>query len=123
MFGPSTRTRLPQICSDPELLHEEIRDKDWQNTIRGKEYADLRRKLKNQQSKSVTQCCSENQQTFSQLYQPEPQVVTQREQGKVTVCDKQGKETTRYYCFFKPYLNPNEPSSKTVNESATWLEQ
>ena len=78
MFGRSTRTRLPQICSDPELLHEEIRDRDWQNTIRGKEYADLRRKLKNQQSKSVTQCCSENQQTFSQLYQPEPKVVTQR---------------------------------------------
>ena len=46
MFGQSTRTRLPQICSDPEFLHEEIRDRDWQNTIRGKEYADLRRQAK-----------------------------------------------------------------------------
>ena len=40
------RTRLPQICRDPELLHEEIRDRNWQSKIRGKEYADLRRQAK-----------------------------------------------------------------------------
>ena len=46
MYGRSTRTRLPQICPDPEFLHEEIRDRGWQSKIRGKEYADLRRQAK-----------------------------------------------------------------------------
>ena len=99
-----------------------IRDRNWRSKIRGKEYADLRRKIKNQHSKSVTQCWLENQQTFFLLPTRAP-VVTQREQEKVAVCDKQGKETTRNSCFFKLYLNTNEPSSKTVNENATWLEQ
>ena len=46
MFGRSMRTRLPQICPNPELVHEEIRYRDWQSKIRGKEYADLRRQTK-----------------------------------------------------------------------------
>ena len=28
MLRRSMRTRLPQICRDPELLHEEIRDRN-----------------------------------------------------------------------------------------------
>ena len=28
MLSRSMRTRLPQICPDPELLHEEIRDRN-----------------------------------------------------------------------------------------------
>ena len=46
MFGRSMRTRLPQIHRDPEFLHKEIRGRNRQSKIRGKEYADLRRQAK-----------------------------------------------------------------------------
>ena len=80
MFGLSMRTKLLQICRDPEFLHEEIRDRDWQSKIRGKEYADSRRQAKESKIEVGDSVLVRNEKTnkLSPNFQPVPQVVTKR---------------------------------------------
>ena len=54
---------------------------------------------------------------LSPNFRPVAKVITQKEQGNMTVRDDQRKESTRNSSFFKPYLNPYEPSLKTVNKN------
>ena len=46
MFGREVRTKLPalQLSRAEHKLMEEIRDRDWTNKMKGKEYVDKRRR-------------------------------------------------------------------------------
>ena len=44
MFGREMRTKLPELRREiVEVPREEVRDHDWSNKLKGKDYADARR--------------------------------------------------------------------------------
>ena len=43
MFGRELKTKLPELCPNKSVLDEGIRDRDWNQKLAGKVYADKRR--------------------------------------------------------------------------------
>ena len=46
MFGREMRTKLPELRVDKSVLDEKVRDRDWEQKLKGKMYADQKVKAK-----------------------------------------------------------------------------
>ena len=120
------RTKLPAIdfSQAEHPLMKEIRDRDWTNKIKGKEYADKRRRATTYDfeigDKALLKQNKVNK--LSSHFNPEPFKVEEKGKGQVTVRNKQGVDITRSMGHAKQYFEPAQelpeyPTSNTTDNA------
>ena len=86
MFGREMRTKLPELRANKSVLDEKVRDRDWEQKLRGKIYADQKVKAKSSDV-SVGQSVLLKSSDTGKLS-------TKFESDTYTVGNKQGSEVT-----------------------------
>ena len=126
MFGREMRTKLPALdfSQAEHQLMEEIRDRDWTNKIKGKEYADKRRRATTSDFEIGDEVLLKQNKAnkLSSHFNPEPCKVVKKGKGQVTVRNKQGVDITRSTGHAKRYFEPAEehpeyPTSNTTDNA------
>ena len=86
MFGREMRNKMPDIKRRSNS-DEEVRDKDWRNKIKGKEYADARRRAAPNPlavgDKVLVK--ADKKDKLTPTFEPSPQTVVARQGGEVVV--------------------------------------
>ena len=105
MFGREMRTKLPELRVDKTLRDEGVRDKDWEQKLRGKVYVDQKVRAK-PSDVSVGQSVllkSSDTGKLATKFESEPYKVVNKQGSEVTVQSKEGVEYKRNSSFVKPY--------------------
>ena len=109
MFGKEIRTKLPELRRDKVMLNEEIRDRDWQNKVSQKVYADLKHGAKENDIVPGDQVLLKN---IKANFESEPYMVKAKEGHELTLQSRYGNEYRRNSSFVKPY-QPVQESTTT----------
>ena len=124
MFGREMCTKLPEIKREVQIGSEEVRERDWENKIKGKIYADGKRKANSSEVETGDQVLLKNQKTnkLSPNFCPEPFEVVNKDGGEVTVRSEQGVETKRNVALVRKYKsdkNVNTTEDDDIAENAS----
>ena len=113
MFGREMKSKLPELRRENvDVSLEEVRDRDWSNKLKGKEYADFKRGAV---SKSISVgdlvlLRAEKTNKLSSNFRPDPFKVIQKTGNEVTVRNDAGAEYKRNTTFVKKYYQQQDES-------------
>lgn len=109
MFGREMKSKLPEIRREQRITDEAIRDHDWESKLRGKTYADDRRKAAKDTLDVGDKVLLRARKTdkMSTNFEDKMYKVVEREGGEVTVRDDDGREVRRNTTHFRR-LNEEE---------------
>ena len=110
MFGREMRTKLPDLKREVQTTDAEVREKVWENKIKGTKYADEKRRAKNSGIESGDQVLLKIQKTnkLSPNVHPDPLVIVKKDEGEVIQRSNQGVEIKRNASFARKYNTVNE---------------
>ena len=104
MYGREMRTKLPDLCREQTVLVEATHDKDWANKLKGKAYADIKRRA---QESSIEVCDQVlvrapklNKLSFN--FVPVPRTVIAKHGGELTI-ERDGASLRCHTSYRKPY--------------------
>ena len=112
MFGREMTTKIPEWREGPKIADEQVRDRDWENKLKAKAYADENRQAVVQPLKTGDKVLVKQprQDKMTTNFSPEPYEITNENKGKdsMTVRNEQGQELERHKSFLKRYEQPLE---------------
>ena len=118
MFNREMKTKLPDLRRETKL-DEEMKDRDWENKMKGKLYADARRGATPNPlavgDKVLVKAQKANKLTPN--FVPTPQKVVGREGSEVTIESDKGVQLKRHLTAVKEFEEPVE--LELANGSAT----
>ena len=121
MFGRELRTKLPELRSDKSILDESIRDRDWNQKLAGKMYADKQRHAANNTVSPGDKVLLKNTKLPGKLapnFEPKPYTVQTKEGKELTLKSPEGAVQRRDSSFVKPYRTLEEPENTVAAETA-----
>ena len=121
MFGRELRTKLPELRSDKSILDESIRDRDWNQKLAGKMYADKQRHAANNTVSPGDKVLLKNTKFPGKLapnFEPKPYTVQIKEGKELTLKSLEGAVQRRDSSFVKPYRTLEEPENTVAAETA-----
>ncbi len=107
MFGRELKTKLPELRADKTVVTEEVRDRDWERKLQGKEYTDERRNAQPSSVKTGDEVLVKNEKKDNKLspnFEKEPWTVKRKEGSEIVIENQDGVEKRRNASFMKPYV-------------------
>ena len=112
MFGKEIRTKLPELRPEKSLRDESMRDKDWEQKLKQKAYANGNRGAVPSPIVPGVQVLLKNTRETGKLapkLETKPYTVLTKEGHQVTVESSEGAVYKRDSSSVKPYLSVSEP--------------
>ena len=112
MLKRELRTKLPELRVDDDR-YESVKDKDWENKLQGKLYADNKRNATQSTVMPGSEVFLKNTKAQGKLdpnFEKDSYFVKKKEGNELTVVSKDGVEYKRNSAFVKPVVN-NEPAT------------
>jgi hypothetical protein len=118
MFNRAIRTKLPQLRSEKSILFEGIRERDWREKLKSKDYVDSKRKSEFVDVKAGDQVLVKSSKTdkLSFNFEPKPWVVLSKSGNEVKVRSEEGREQVRDSSFVKKYFPSDNVQAETPNK-------
>lgn len=106
MFGREMRSKLPDMRPEATVMDEQYRDKDWESKLKGKAYADEKRRAQHDSVKPGDQVLVKAQKTdkLSTNFEVTPQTVVSRKGNEVVVRGDDGAERRRHTTAVKTFV-------------------
>ena len=114
MFGRERKTKLPELRPNKSVLDEGIRDRDWNQKLAGKVYADKRRHALDNSITPGDKVLVKNSKSSGKLtlnFDTEPCTVQTKEGQELTLKSAEGVVHRRNSSFVKPYKTPEKPEN------------
>ena len=120
MFGRELKTKLPELRPNKSVLDESIRDRDWNQKLASKMYADKQRHAVDNQVAPGDKVLLKNTKLSGKLasnFETKPYTVQTKEGQELTLKSTEGVVQRRNSSFVKPYRTLEEPENPTAAES------
>jgi transposase InsO family protein len=111
LFGREIKTKLPELRSDKSVLDENVREKEWEEKLKAKNYLDLQRGTKPSELKAGDFVLMKNEKKENKLsanFESSPVQIKRKEGSEIVVENERGEEKRRNSSFAKLYI----PESK-----------
>ena len=113
MFGRELKTKLPELRPNKSVLDESIRDRDWNQKLASKMYADKQRHAVDNQLAPGDKVLLKNTKLSGKLASH----FETKEGQELTLKSTEGVVQRRNSSFVKPYRTLEEPENPTAAES------
>ena len=122
MFGRELKTKLPELRPNKSVLDEGIRDRDWNQKLAGKMYADKQRYAVDNPIAPGHKVLVKNSKSSGKLtpnFETEPYTVQTKEGQELSLKSAEGVVQRRNSSFVKPYNTPEKPENPGRAEALT----
>ena len=114
MFGRELKTKLPELGPNKSVLDEGIRDRNWNQKLAGKMYADKQRHAVDNHISPRDKVLVKNSKSSGKLtpnFETEPYTVQTKEGQELSLKSAGGVVHRRNSSFVKPYNTLEEPEN------------
>ena len=110
MFGRELKTKLPELRKEKDMSDEEVRDRDYQNKLAGKLYADDKRGAVEKEIEVGQKVLLQNTKKgkLEPNFEIEPYTVLNKQGHEVTIQSKDGVTYQRDSSAVKPFINDEQ---------------